>query len=91
MHVERIEGGRTRALVREHGGHYAYYVCDHFVNAMGPGAERFTDMLGAFNQYVANRADEVYLLVSGISIQIKGVFLEYFESLQTAMLNEEAS
>ena len=33
---------------------------------------RFTDMLGAFNQYVANRADEVYLLVSGISIQIKG-------------------
>ena len=50
MHVERIEGGRTRALVREHGGHYAYYVCDHFVNAMGPGAERFTDMLGIDTQ-----------------------------------------
>jgi len=33
---------------------------------------RFTDLLGAFNQYVAARADEAYLLVSGISIKIKG-------------------
>ena len=33
---------------------------------------RFTDMLGAFNQYVSNRADEVYLLVSGIPMKIKG-------------------
>lgn len=33
---------------------------------------RFTDMLGAFNQYVADRADEVYLLVSGIPMKIKG-------------------
>lgn len=33
---------------------------------------RFTDMLGAFNQYVANRADEVYMLVSGLSIKLKG-------------------
>ncbi len=33
---------------------------------------RFTDLLGAFNQYVAARADEVYLLVSGLSIKLKG-------------------
>jgi adenosylcobinamide kinase/adenosylcobinamide-phosphate guanylyltransferase len=34
---------------------------------------RFADMLGLLNQYVAARADEVYLVVSGISIKIKGV------------------
>ncbi len=50
LHVERVEGGRVRALVREHDGHYTYYVCGHFVNAMGPGAERFTDMLGIDTQ-----------------------------------------
>ena len=33
---------------------------------------RFTDLLGAFNQYVAQRADEVYMLVSGLSIKLKG-------------------
>ena len=34
------------ALVRNHEGKYIEYTCDHFVNAMGWGAERFTDMLG---------------------------------------------
>ncbi|MCR4659130.1 MAG: FAD-dependent oxidoreductase [Bacteroidales bacterium] len=34
------------ALVRNHEGHYIEYTCGHFVNAMGWGAERFTDMLG---------------------------------------------
>ena len=34
------------ALVRNHEGRYIEYTCDHFVNAMGWGAERFTDMLG---------------------------------------------
>ena len=34
---------------------------------------RFADMLGLLNQYVAARADEVYLVVSGVSIKIKGV------------------
>ncbi len=34
------------ALVRNHEGHYIEYTCDHFVNAMGWGAEKFTDMLG---------------------------------------------
>lgn len=32
---------------------------------------RFTDLLGWFNQYVAARADEVILMVSGIKVQIK--------------------
>lgn len=32
---------------------------------------RFTDLLGWFNQYVAARADEVILMVSGISVKIK--------------------
>ncbi|MCQ2197808.1 MAG: bifunctional adenosylcobinamide kinase/adenosylcobinamide-phosphate guanylyltransferase [Bacteroidaceae bacterium] len=33
---------------------------------------RFTDLLGWFNQYVASKADEVYLMVSGIRVKIKG-------------------
>lgn len=32
---------------------------------------RFTDLLGWFNQYVAARADEVILMVSGIEVKIK--------------------
>lgn len=32
---------------------------------------RFTDLLGWFNQYVAQHADEVYLMVSGIKVKIK--------------------
>ena len=50
LHVEHIEGGRIRALVREHDKHFVYYVCEHFVNSMGPGAEKFTDMLGIDTQ-----------------------------------------
>ena len=34
------------ALVRNHEGKYIEYTCEHFVNAMGWGAEKFTDMLG---------------------------------------------
>lgn len=33
---------------------------------------RFTDLLGWFNQYMASRADEVILMVSGIEVKIKG-------------------
>ena len=40
------KGDKTMALVRNHEGKYIEYECDHFVNAMGWGAERFTDMLG---------------------------------------------
>ena len=40
------KGDKVVALVRNHEGHYVEYVCDHFVNAMGWGAEKFTDMLG---------------------------------------------
>ena len=50
VHVERIEGGRFCALVREHDGRYTEYTCDHFVNAMGWNAEKFTDMLGIDTQ-----------------------------------------
>ena len=32
---------------------------------------RFTDLLGWLNQFIAERADEVVLMVSGISIKIK--------------------
>lgn len=32
---------------------------------------RFTDILGFLNQYVSNLADEVVLMVSGISVRIK--------------------
>ena len=33
---------------------------------------RFTDLLGWLNQYVASKADEVVLMVSGIAVKIKG-------------------
>ncbi|MBR3827995.1 MAG: FAD-dependent oxidoreductase [Bacteroidales bacterium] len=45
LHVQR-NGSRTLALVRTHEGRYVEYDCEHFVNSMGWGAERFTDMLG---------------------------------------------
>ena len=32
---------------------------------------RFTDLMGWFNQYVAQKADEVIMMVSGIPITIK--------------------
>lgn len=32
---------------------------------------QFTDLLGWMNQYVANRADEVVLMVSGIAVKLK--------------------
>lgn len=32
---------------------------------------RFTDLLGWLNQYIAQRADEVYLMVSGIKMKVK--------------------
>lgn len=32
---------------------------------------KFTDLQGWINQYVANRADDVYMLVSGIPVKIK--------------------
>ena len=32
---------------------------------------RFTDLIGWFNQLIAARADEVILMVSGMSVKIK--------------------
>ena len=47
-------------------------------NEIGMGAtsdnelqRKFTDMQGWMNQYVASRADEVFLMVSGIPVKIK--------------------
>ena len=40
------KGDKVVALVHNHEGKYIEYTCDHFVNAMGWGAEKFTDMLG---------------------------------------------
>ena len=37
-----------------------------------PIQRRFTDMEGWMNQYVASKADEVILMVSGIPVKIKG-------------------
>lgn len=34
---------------------------------------RFTDLLGWLNQYVASKADEVIMMVSGIPVRIKGI------------------
>ena len=33
---------------------------------------KFTDLQGWINQYIANQADEVILMVSGIPVKIKG-------------------
>lgn len=33
---------------------------------------KFTDLLGWVNQYIAEQADEVYFMVSGIAMKIKG-------------------
>ena len=45
LHIARIDGG-YKALVRLHDGQHVTFRCDHFVNAMGWGAEKFCDMLG---------------------------------------------
>ena len=37
-----------------------------------PMQRRFTDLQGWVNQYVAQKADEVILMVSGIAVKIKG-------------------
>ena len=49
LHVERA-GDKYRVLVRRHDKHYVEFTCDHFVNAMGWGSEKFTDMLGIDTQ-----------------------------------------
>ncbi len=37
-----------------------------------PMQRRFTDLQGLVNRYVAEKSDEVYLLISGIDVKIKG-------------------
>ena len=43
-------GDKYVALVHTHDKQYVEFTCDHFVNAMGWGAEKFTDMLGIDTQ-----------------------------------------
>ena len=43
-------GDHYNAVVRTHDGGYKHYICEHFVNAMGWNAEKFTDMLGIDTQ-----------------------------------------
>ena len=40
--------------------------------SMNEVTRKFTDLQGWFNQYVAQKADEVVLMVSGIPVKIKG-------------------
>lgn len=40
--------------------------------SMNEVTRKFTDLQGWFNQYVASKADEVVLMVSGIPVKIKG-------------------
>ena len=49
LHVQKVNG-KFRVLVRNHAKHFVEYTCDHFVNAMGWGSEKFTDMLGIDTQ-----------------------------------------
>ena len=44
------QGDKYHALVRTHEKKFIEFTCDHFVNAMGWGAEKFTDMLGIDTQ-----------------------------------------
>ena len=39
--------------------------------SVDPVQRRFTDLQGWMNQYIASRADEVFLMVSGIPLKIK--------------------
>jgi FAD dependent oxidoreductase./Pyridine nucleotide-disulphide oxidoreductase./BFD-like [2Fe-2S] binding domain. len=49
LFVEK-QGAKYHALVRTHDKQFIEFTCDHFVNAMGWGAEKFTDMLGIDTQ-----------------------------------------
>ena len=49
IHVEKNSDG-YKALVKAHDGKYIEFTCDHFVNSMGYGSEKFTDMLGIDTQ-----------------------------------------
>ena len=40
--------------------------------SIDPVQRQFTDLLGWLNQYVASKADEVVMMVSGIGLKIKG-------------------
>jgi glycine/D-amino acid oxidase-like deaminating enzyme len=42
----RKKGDKYVALVRTHDKQFVEFTCEHFVNSMGWGAEKFTDMLG---------------------------------------------
>ncbi|MDD4209329.1 MAG: FAD-dependent oxidoreductase [Bacteroidales bacterium] len=45
LHVKK-QGDKYYALVQTHANEYIEYCCNHFVNALGCSAEKFTKMLG---------------------------------------------
>ena len=49
---------------------------------------RFTDLEGWMNQYVASKADEVILMVSGISVRIKGLKDKRIKELKKFLFHE---
>ncbi len=49
IHVEKTGEG-FKALAKAHDGKYIEFTCEHFVNSMGYGSEKFTDMLGIDTQ-----------------------------------------
>lgn len=44
------KGDKNVALVRTHDKQFVEFTCEHFVNSLGWGAEKFTDMLGIDTQ-----------------------------------------
>ena len=69
--LEQLKAEFDRVTAQE-----AYFL--FVTNEIGSGGvsgnavqRRFTDLLGWFNQYVAAKADDVYLTVSGIPVKIK--------------------
>lgn len=42
------------------------------VHATSDAGRKFTDLQGLMNQYIAERADQVTLMISGIPVKIKG-------------------
>ena len=49
---------------------------------------RFTDLEGWMNQYVASKADEVILMVSGISVRINGLKDQKIKELKKFLFHE---
>lgn len=78
LHKEDVEA--TLAFLKEEFDRFVsppgtYIFVSNEIGSGGIGAtamqRAFTDLQGWFNQYIASRADEVYLTVAGIPLKIK--------------------